>query len=52
MGTNPGAWLSGLGPVSAIIFLCICLLAVLAIRWFLQGIHKYGIAEGRSALVC
>lgn len=46
MGTNPGAWLSGLGPISAIIFLGICLLAVLAIRSFLAAIHKYGIPEG------
>lgn len=46
MGTNPGAWLSDLGPTSAIIFLGICLLAVLAIRSFLAAIHKYGIPEG------
>lgn len=46
MGPNPGAWLSDLGPISAIIFFGICLLAVLAIRSFFAAIHKYGMSEG------
>lgn len=46
MGTNPGDWLSGLGPTSVIIYLLVCLLAVLAIRSIFAAIHKYDIQEG------
>lgn len=46
MGTNPGAWLSGLGPAGAALILAGCVLGILGARLILAAAHKYKLGSG------
>ncbi len=46
MGTNPGAWLSGMGPVGAFLLVAMCLLVILGACAILVAAHKTQHREG------
>ncbi len=46
MGTNPGAWLSGVGPVGALLLLLLGMLAILGTWVILRTVHKHNPSEG------
>lgn len=46
MGTNPGAWLSGLGPAGAFLLVAMCFLAILGVCAILVAAYKTKHREG------
>lgn len=46
MGTNPGAWLSGLGPAGAFLLVAMCFLVILGVCAILVAAHKTKHREG------